>query len=499
MMVEGKMGSMNSVTTHSPVNRPFRRLQRWAVFFIALIGALLAMRYGWDGLADHRIAELERRAHAMGQPLLLSDFTPEVISDADNAAVPIGQALTMYAAKPSSRNRVIPSFTSDEDAPIAEADLPAISSCINPYQAERNLVRSARACPQMVWNRPLISPIYRQLLPQASASYSVSEILLLAAEDAYARSDDGEMLEDIRDLLLLQKAIDCYYPVPVTHMVAMGIGGRATVAVRRSAMNLQISDDAKSGATPRQVKALIADLLDESAMQKNGTRAFFGEAAMILDAAPYETAWLHPAPVTWLFEPMYKADAQRKAAINIANAQSFQKVTWPAVHAELKSETVPDASLLESFAHPMFRSISYDPGRWPTLHFQHLAERRIAAVMLALRLYQHDHADALPRSLTELAPQYLPAVPADPFDPSGKAFRYLPLHDPPILYSVGENGADDGGSEKPMPGKRLKSYLTSNRWLERDAVFSLKPVSRLLQAQDHQGQVSGGKGQEAEK
>jgi len=479
---------------------PFRRLKRWTFLFVLLVACLVATRYGWDALADRRIAELERRAHAMGQPLLLSDFTPEVISDADNAAVPIGQALTMYAARPSSRNRVIPSFTSDEDAPIAEADLPAISSCINPYQAERNLVRSARARPQMVWNRPLISPIYRQLLPQASASYSISEILLLAAEDAYARSDDGEMLEDIRDLLLLQKAIDCYYPVPVTHMVAMGIGGRATVAVRRSAMSLQIADDAKSGATPRQVKALIADLLDESAMQKNGIRAFFGEAAMILDAAPYETAWLHPAPVTWLFEPMYKADAQRKAAINIANAQSFQKATWPAVHAELKSETLLDASLLESFTHPMFRSISYDPDRWPTLHFQHLAERRIAAVMLALRLYQHDHADALPRSLTELVPKYLPTIPADPFHPAGKPLRYLPLHDPPIIYSVSDNGADDGGSEKPMPGQKLTGNgVTVNRWLERDAVFSLKPVPRLLQAQNHQGQVESGKGEQDEK
>lgn len=493
------MDPMNSVANRSSHTRPFRRLQRWTVFFLALVIGLLAMRYGWDGLADRRIAELERRAHAMGQPLLLSDFTPEPISDADNAAVPIGQAWAKLMAKPPLRNRVVANFTSDEDAPIAQADLPAIAGWINPYQAERNLIRSARARPQMVWNRPLISPLYQQLLPQASAAISISEILQLAAEDAYARSDDGQTLEDIRDLLLLQKAIDCYYPVPVTHMVALGIGGRATVAVRRSAMNLRISDDPKTGAAPLQVKVLIADLLDENSIQRNGTRAFFGEAAMFLDAAPYEARMPHSA-ATWMFEPMYKADAVRKASTDIANAKAFGQPTWPAVRAGLKSGSSRDASLLEKFSHPIFRDISYDPDRWPKLHFQHLAERRIAAVMLALRLYQHDHGDALPRSMSELAPGYLPAIPSDPFDPAGKPFRYLPLHDPPILYSVGENGSDDGGSQKLMPGRKLTANgLTINRWVERDAVFSLKPIPRLLQAQDDQGQVKGGEGQKAEK
>lgn len=460
---------------------------------------MLAMRYGWDALTDRRIAKLERRAHAMDQPLLLSDFKPEAVSDADNAAVPIGQAWAMYSTGQSARGRLIPSFTSDEDSPIAQADLPAIAGWINPYHTERNLIRSARARPQMTWNRPLISPVYQQLLPQVSAAHSISEILLLATEDAYARSDDDETIEDIRDLLLLQKAIDCYYPVPVAHMVALGIGGRATVAARRSAMNLQISDDPKSGATRKQVKALIADLLDEGALQKNGTRAFFGEAAMFLDAAPYEVRRLHPA-AAWLFAPMYKSDAEATAAINISNAQAFAQQNWPAVHAGLNSELHRDASLLETFVHPMFRGVSYDPDRWPKLHFQHLAERRIAAVMLALRLYQHDHGDALPRSLIELVTMYLPAVPADPFDAASKPFRYLPLHDPPILYSVGENGADDGGSEKAIPGQKLTGNgLTVNRWRERDAVFSLKPIPRLLQAQDHQGEVESGKGQQAEK
>lgn len=491
---------MNSVMKHHPpsTSRPFRQLQRWTILLLVLVGGLLAMRYGWNALADRRITAVERRAHAMGQPLRLSDFKPEAVSDADNAAVPIDQALQMYAARPSTRNVVIPSFTQDEDSPIAKADLPAISGWVIPYRPEQNLIRQARSRPLMVWSRALISPVYRQLLPRTSAAYSISEILLLAAEDAYARSDDGPMIEDIRDLLQLQKGIDSYYPVPVTHMVALGIGGRATLAVRRSAMNLRITGDPTTGATRKQIMALIADLLDERSLRENSSRAFFGEAAMFLDAAPYEAHRLHPA-AAWLLKPMYKSDAESTAAINISNAQAIGQSNWPAVQAGLKSELHRDESLLESFVHPMFRVISYDPGVWPKMHFQHLAERRIAALMLALRLYQHDHGDALPASLAELVPQYLSAIPADPFDPATKPLRYLPLHDPPILYSVGENGTDDGGSVKPMSGKKMTSYLATDRWREMDAVFSLQSVPRLLQAHDHQSQINGGKGQKAEK
>src|SRR5690606_5095756 len=48
------------------------------------------------------------------------------------------------------------------------------------------------------------------------------------------------------------------------------------------------------------------------------------------------------------------------------------------------------------------------------LHFRALAERRMAATSLAIRLYQLDH-DRWPAALAQLVPAYLPQVPADPF------------------------------------------------------------------------------------
>ncbi len=67
-----------------------------------------------------------------------------------------------------------------------------------------------------------------------------------------------------------------------------------------------------------------------------------------------------------------------------------------------------------------------------------------SATILALNceLYRRKHGD-LPDTLDDLVPDYIKAVPADPFD--GKPLRYDKKKK--IIYSVGENQKDDGGNE----------------------------------------------------
>jgi hypothetical protein len=50
------------------------------------------------------------------------------------------------------------------------------------------------------------------------------------------------------------------------------------------------------------------------------------------------------------------------------------------------------------------------------------------------------------KSLAELVPQFLPAVPEDPFD--HKPLRYIRRSDTEwLVYSVGRNRSDDGGKK----------------------------------------------------
>ncbi|MCI0335695.1 MAG: hypothetical protein L0228_21015 [Planctomycetes bacterium] len=91
---------------------------------------------------------------------------------------------------------------------------------------------------------------------------------------------------------------------------------------------------------------------------------------------------------------------------------------------------------------------------YETVFAKRKAEVRLLISELALTRFHHDH-DRWPAALAELVPKYLPAIPADPFDPTGQPIRYLRTDETYVLYSVGANGADEGGAapkEDDFPG-----------------------------------------------
>jgi hypothetical protein len=85
---------------------------------------------------------------------------------------------------------------------------------------------------------------------------------------------------------------------------------------------------------------------------------------------------------------------------------------------------------------------------------------RLATTSVAIERFRLD-AKRLPQSLDELAPRFLPAVPTDPFD--GQPLRYRRLAKGYLIYSVGQDGQDDGGREKPSdlrPGDKTTYDIT---------------------------------------
>jgi hypothetical protein len=78
------------------------------------------------------------------------------------------------------------------------------------------------------------------------------------------------------------------------------------------------------------------------------------------------------------------------------------------------------------------------------------AQIRSATAALAVEHFRLAHGQ-LPENMNELVPQFLPTVPSDPFD--GAPLRYHRLAKGYVIYSVGRDGHDDGGREKPADWK----------------------------------------------
>jgi hypothetical protein len=76
-----------------------------------------------------------------------------------------------------------------------------------------------------------------------------------------------------------------------------------------------------------------------------------------------------------------------------------------------------------------------------------VAQLEMAKVLLAVERYRLARA-SLPETLDQLVPAYVTAVPADPFN--GTPLRYKGLDRGFLVYSVGEDGRDDGGKQEPQ-------------------------------------------------
>jgi hypothetical protein len=76
------------------------------------------------------------------------------------------------------------------------------------------------------------------------------------------------------------------------------------------------------------------------------------------------------------------------------------------------------------------------------------ARLRTAATAIAVERWRVAHGGQVPDSLDGLVPSFLPSIPIDPFD--GKSLRFKKLAKGYVIYSVGPNGEDDGGKERPL-------------------------------------------------
>ncbi len=80
------------------------------------------------------------------------------------------------------------------------------------------------------------------------------------------------------------------------------------------------------------------------------------------------------------------------------------------------------------------------------LHVRQVARVELAETAYAIAAFRDEHGGKYPAKLAELVPKYAAVVPTDPFT-DGQEFRYKPNEKGYLLYSVGENGKDEGGRE----------------------------------------------------
>ncbi len=146
----------------------------------------------------------------------------------------------------------------------------------------------------------------------------------------------------------------------------------------------------------------------------------------------------------WYLRDSFRADHPRALALvsrRIREAQlppHEQAAAAEAFTAEVRS--LPPREALAT------RTLLPAVGKVGEVERRRLAHVRCLLAAVAAERYRLEHG-AWPESLDRLAPELLTEVPADPFD--GRPLRYRRFAEGVVIYSVGENGKDDGGQVRP--------------------------------------------------
>lgn len=445
-----------------------RPRHRWLKRVMLIVGLLLlatlALRVWWGWEAERRLQDKLEEYRAAEQPVLPEDFAMASVPDADNAALVLRKAaaaVVELADAPVSISEVI-------DAPCVVDECPDDIRLLIEANAEAlRLVRGVRARPCADWGVRLTSPVINVMLPDLSPQKNLARVCCVAALYHHQQGNHREAVAGVRDILDIADRVSQMGPFLIVHVLRLTVTDIAVATLEGITHDLQTigAVDAPvdgGSAVPRaEAESVIRELLDEDPVREGWRIACYGERLMEYDAGGMVSS---RHDLWWLFRPALRLDIIRMMEYSTAAADAVLAPDW-----RTANKLLPRYETAKSGVEMLTRFLSnlLLPALDTTLatHYHSLLRRRLAAVALAIRLYEADHG-SLPRALDALVPDYLSAVPKDPFAADGLVIGYCPDAIPPVLYSVGTDGIDEGG-------RYAFEQAESRPWDSADIVFFL--------------------------
>jgi hypothetical protein len=446
-----------------PIPPRYWWLKRILAGALLLLIVLVGVRVWWGVVAERRLQRKIDEYRATGQPLLPEDFAVAKLPDAQNAAHFLnlaGQALT-----PMTTSSVMSYYDVSYDPALA-MDYPEYVNGLIANEAQPlRLIRQARQAPACDWG---VLPNMNSLtasIPSHSSLGALARLGVAAAVVRHHRGNDAEAVECLNDVLSIGDRCS-EFALIISHLTTISIQSLAMRKIEylAPALEHERSRRVRNGRNPARrgaVQRLIGRLLDDGAQTAMWRRSMLGERALQLDemlslfqgrvgiSRRTGTIWfLRDGAAALFLEPLWKMRTVEELE-ELSIAAGLATVgNWQAAKRMLPGlPTRPWESRGYNRVQALIDPLQNDSYLVVFgLHLQSVAVSRMAATVLAIRLYELDHGRR-PDQLSELVPAYLPSLPTDPFAAGDQALRYLPGADVPVVYSVWLDGIDHRGRE----------------------------------------------------
>lgn len=247
-------------------------------------------------------------------------------------------------------------------------------------------------------------------------------------------------------------------PVLISQLVRNACQGLAVSSLERVVNRIEFTDEqlvelGKTVADSEDISTVPRAIAGERCI---GISVFENPASLSSESVGYK---MPPAPVLVLYKALGLAYMEAIIYLDLMN--DYIETTQLPLHQCQRAASTIEAKLkatskthilLHEFI-PAFSAFS----RIITIHIRSIAQLNTARVGLAIQRYRLATGN-IPDTLTELVPTYLDTIPKDPFD--GRPLRYEKLETGFVVYSIGEDGRDDGGKERLPFGERTKGSST---------------------------------------
>lgn len=419
---------------------------------LLLLLTITRLIWGWD--AQRRLRKEIRLIQTAGEPVLLDDFK-STNNIGEKQSIILDQALLL---SPTFDSQPGDALLAAIDSPSRLKNLaPSVEQSLRSHAPTLALLRHARELPPASWNYPPA--------PDKSAQPNFRLHYLLQASTLlnHAQANDFETIESARDNLALVEAV-ATRPGLIEYLAGVSLRDDLTQTLMMLAPHLQIDGSPRS-AQREQIRVLIRELLVPFDA-KLAERAFLIERAEQIEHAE------KISNASTLLGPMYLLDAVDIVRDMNQGVLAAKTTSWHDARFHLEKIRIPTLDRDKNYAN---RLTGLGVEQWLWRGYVSQFSKQAAATALAIRLYAHDHNGQFPATLGALVPEYLNAVPIDPFSKE-KPIRYLLAEagKRPILASVGLNEVADVVSTSVFPAEPLRNGY----WESKDVDDSVLDIAR---------------------
>ena len=426
--------------------RKHRRLKISNVLIILLlicVGAFALFRLRLTSKLQARIDAIR----AAGYPVTCAELDQwyKIPPNVENAAYTIIDAFSYYKLWDKDKSEPLP-VVGQAKLPARTEPLPEeMKALITQYVADNNealeLLHAGAAIEYCRYPIDLSAGL-ETLVPDLSEIRKGIFLLELEAILHAEHGDDKLAIRSVKSCFGIARSL-AKEPVTISQLVRSACQNRAATTIEYCINRIEFTDE--------QLVELI-ECTHNSERITNMSYALVGERCNGISffKAPgsVDTDLIGGIPFRPLLA-LYKAVgmADSDAIIYLDLMDEYMKITRLPLHQRQEAAKAVDTRFQStSRVHVLLYVMMPAMVRITTIDTRNIAQLLTARTGLAIERYRLT-AGKLPDKLVDLVPDYLDAVPMDPFD--GKELRYKKLETGFVVYSIGEDLSDDGGKEKP--------------------------------------------------